>query len=169
MTSRDVLRIARLAAEIRQTLNEMEKIHTEAAELLAKAGETEPDHLIVRAAGSILHDFYLAAEEIFIAVAEDLDGGLPAGTHWHRDLLRNVTLELPGIRPPVISTELAADLDEYLRFRHLFRHHYGFKLQWKRMRPLLETMGVLLDRFRKEVSTFCEFLDAVVAHLGSKQ
>lgn len=48
-----------------------------------------------------------------------------------------MTIEIKGIRPPVISKELAAELDEYLSFRHLFRNIYGFELESKRLENLI--------------------------------
>jgi len=40
-----------------------------------------------------------------------------------------MTLEISGVRPAIISEKLAADLNEFLQFRHLFRNIYGFELK----------------------------------------
>ena len=54
----------------------------------------------------------------------------------HKRLLNKMTLKIPGLRPAVISKELKEALDEYLRFRHVFRNVYGYLLEWKRMKGL---------------------------------
>ena len=41
---------------------------------------------------------------------------------WHLLLLEQMTKEVPGIRPAVISTETGTRLDEYRRFRHVIRN-----------------------------------------------
>jgi hypothetical protein len=43
---------------------------------------------------------------------------------WHLLLLEQMTKEVPGIRPAVISTETGTRLDEYHRFRHVVRNVY---------------------------------------------
>lgn len=84
-----------------------------------------------------MHDFYTEIERIFEKVAPELNGGVPAGPAWHRDLLDSMSLDLPGVRPPVLSGATAAALAEYLRFRHLYRNLYGFELDWARLAPLV--------------------------------
>jgi hypothetical protein len=47
-----------------------------------------------------------------------------------------MTLDIPGVRPPLLRRETAHVLDEFLRFRHLFRNLYGFELEWSRVQSL---------------------------------
>lgn len=44
-----------------------------------------------------------------------------------------MTIPIKQIRPAVISEELAAGLDEYLSFRHVFSNIYGFELKGDRI------------------------------------
>ncbi|MCS7253234.1 MAG: hypothetical protein RMK18_05965 [Armatimonadota bacterium] len=39
-----------------------------------------------------------------------------------------------------IEHESALLLPEYPMFRHLFRHPYGYELQWEKLRPLAEQL-----------------------------
>ena len=48
-------------------------------------------------------------------MAEELNGGVPRGDAWHRQLLHDMALDLPGLRPPLLTPSLATDLAEYLR------------------------------------------------------
>lgn len=58
-----------------------------------------------------------------------------------------MTIPIKEIRPHVISEELAADLDEYLAFRHLFRSIYGFELKGDRIDRLAEKFGSVSKKF----------------------
>ncbi len=50
-----------------------------------------------------LHGFYAGVERIFEEIAREIDGSLPAGPEWHRDLLLQMSAEVAGTRPPVIA------------------------------------------------------------------
>lgn len=61
-----------------------------------------------------------------------------------------MTIEIKDIRPQVISEDLAAELDDYLSFRHLFRNIYGFELRGERVDRLVDKFGRTSERFKKE-------------------
>ena len=65
-----------------------------------------------------LHDFYTGLERIFHQIAAMVDGSMSTAREWHRDLLRQMSTDLPHTRPPVLSAETTKMLDEYLSFRH---------------------------------------------------
>ncbi len=94
------------------------------------------DSAACRIVGSILHDYYVAVENIFKSVAKRIDGSLLEGEYWHKELLEQMTLEITGIRPPVISNKTFVCLDELRGFRHVFRHVYGFSLASERIMEL---------------------------------
>jgi hypothetical protein len=71
---------------------------------------------IRRSIGSILHDFYNLAERTFKKVAMDINGSYEDSERWHKALLFKMTVPIKGVRPALISEELAADLDEYFLF-----------------------------------------------------
>lgn len=139
----------RLAAEIEEELGSLELLREQSAEV--PQGE---DSFTLRARGSILHDFYNGVERVFTRIAEELNGGLPQGDRWHQQLLKDMSLEIPGVRPAVIDARLANSLAEYLRFRHVFRNVYGFVLEAERMRPIEERLPVVLKAFREQVRAF---------------
>lgn len=161
--SRPPERFARLAAVLRVELSRLERVVREAAAALTRFAQAEPAVLELRGIGDVVHDFYTGAERIFEKIAPELNGGVPAGASWHRELLQNMTVDLPGIRPPVITEETAHRLDEFLRFRHLFRAVYGFDLEWPRLRSLLERLPAAWQGFRRDVDGFLRFLDNAAA------
>lgn len=107
-----------------------------------------------RAKGSILHDFYNACERIFEFIAREINGGIPSAEHWHKKLLHQMTIEVKGLRPAVVSKKLAAGLDEYLAFRHLFRNIYGFELESERLDRLAENFNKIVSQFSREIKGF---------------
>lgn len=143
----------RLAAEIEHDLERLEQLREELA--TAPRGD---DTFTLRARGSILHDFYSGIERVFVRIAEELNGGLPQGEQWHLQIITDMSLEIPGVRPPVIDTALAEELANYLRFRHVFRNVYGSLLQAERMRPLEERLPRVLAAFLTQVRTFLAWM-----------
>lgn len=105
-----------------------------------------------------LHSFYQGVERIFEAIAKSIDRTVPSGDRWHRDLLLQMTEEIPEIRPAVISEETRAALDSYRIFRHLARNIYMFNLEAKRIRSLVENLADTIERLCKDISAFLDFL-----------
>jgi predicted nucleotidyltransferase len=109
-------------------------------EALLTGLSTAPSSVELRAFGSIVHDFYTACERIFERVAVYLGHGQPTGDNSHITLLRLMELNIEGGRSALLDHEFAVRLHEYLRFRHLFRHTYGYELDWEKLQPLVEQL-----------------------------
>ena len=77
------------------------------------------------------------------------------------ELLRQVALDLPGVRPPVIRPEIAKDLDEFRRFRHLVRNLYAEYLEPERIGQLVEQLTSLWPRLQADLVRFADFLEGV--------
>ncbi|MBI5409214.1 MAG: hypothetical protein HZA14_07600 [Nitrospirae bacterium] len=138
-----------------QVVNELEKLK----KLLAEAGDSikrKESNINVRAGGSILHDFYTGVENIFHAIASIVDERIPSGISWHIELLNQMTLNLEGLRTPVISKETAKMLEEYLRFRHLFRKRYGFELDWNNIKKLLRKLKQVYNALERDLKAALE-------------
>jgi hypothetical protein len=150
-------RFAVLRAEIRRELDNVRRLVAEAEEWESKL-ESWPDMVRVRTAGGILHDFYTATERIFRLIALRVDEDLPEGADWHVQLLRRMATTIESIRPAVLDTDTEQTLDEYLRFRHLFRNIYGFDLEWERCRELLIDLPPVFARLESDIQRFDEFL-----------
>jgi hypothetical protein len=151
--------MARLAASIRSELDRLAAVVAEADLALRDFSESTPPMRELRGIGDIVHDFYTGMERIFEKIAPELNGGIPAGSAWHRELLESMALDLPTIRPPVIGRDTLRILGEYLRFRHLFRNVYGFELEWVRLQPLLARLPKAWVTFQTDLLRFLEFLD----------
>ena len=143
----------RLAAEIASELASLSLLEEQSA-----AAPQGDDTFSLRARGSILHDFYSGVERVFVRIAEELNGGVPQGEQWHGQLVKDMSLEIPEVRPAVIDEELARSLGDFRRFRHVFRNVYGFALEDQRMRPLEERLPTVLAAFRRQVGEFLAWI-----------
>ena len=143
----------RLAAEIESELGSLSALGEE----LANAPRQD-DIYSLRARGSILHDFYNGVERVFVRIARELNGGVPREDQWHRDLVDDMTLDIPEVRPAVIDRSLARALGEYLRFRHVFRNVYGGVFEAERMASLEKRLPGTLAAFRDRVETFVAWM-----------
>ena len=143
----------RLAAEIESELDAMAQLVRESAN--APRGG---DIYARRARGSILHDFYNGAERIFERIAAELNGGVPNVANWHQQLVADMALAIPELRPAVIDDDLRNRLAEYRGFRHLFRNVYGSLLDDVRLRHLEERLPRTMDDFQAQVRTFTAWL-----------
>ena len=71
-----------------------------------------------------------------------------------------------NIRPSIISKEFAEELDEYRRFRHMFRHAYGSEIRWRKMEPLANGIDSLTTTLTKKLSEFIRFVDKLSDYLA---
>ena len=152
MTPEEVL-ARRLAAEIEAELATLAALGEEFAG--APPGD---DSYAVRARGSMLHDFYNCVERVFLRIARELNGGVPRGEQWHRELIGDMALEISGVRPAVVDRRLAETLREYLRFRHVFRNVYGGVLNAERMASLEDRLPATMAAFRGNIEAFVGWL-----------
>ena len=120
------------------------------------------DSFTRRAIGSILHDLYVACENMFEIIGREIDQALPSNPSWHRALLQQMTLDIPGVRPAVLRKETATSLDKYRSFRHVFRNVYGFNLESDRLMELLRLLPSTLQSLRTDVNGFIEGLHSVL-------
>ncbi len=145
---------------LRGTIAEIDKELLSLQELLDELAVVKPqkDMIAKRAKGSILHDFYNCCERIFKRITVELNSEYEESEKWHKGLLYRMTIPVEGIRPRVISDELAAELDEFLAFRHLFRNIYGYELKGGRIDFLAGRLEEVAGRFKKEVREFVAVL-----------
>ena len=152
MTREEAL-LRRVAAEVTNELASLERLAAELA-----GAPSGSDTYSLRARGSILHDFYSGVERIFVRIAGELNGGVPQAERWHQELLGDMVLQIPKVRPAVIDAGLAKDLGEYLRFRHVFRNVYGSGLEADRLQALADRVPATLAAFRQRIGAFLSWM-----------
>lgn len=159
-------RLRDLAGDPRADLEDLDGVLSEGARCLADLTGREPTYLELRGAGDIAHDFYNAVEHFLERVAVELSGGLPAGQDSHAQLLRRMGRAVDGVRPAVIDESLGHRLHEYLRFRHLFRHGYGFALEWSQLASLLEGQQALAPELRRQLGALAGTVEGLADRLA---
>ena len=159
LPSKEKQLIRRLQSEINQEISSLEALLRELKTLKPRLAQKEISNLDLRAAGSILHDFYNGVENIFRRVAQELNGGLPAGEDWHKQLLTDMSLDVKGVRPPLVSEDLKLKLQKYLGFRHIFRNVYGFHLEQEQIKVMVKEFPQILSWLKRETAVFQKYLD----------
>jgi len=150
-----------LEVRLRKELVNLEKL-VEELKTITKMRELKVNSIRIRACASILHDFYSGIEKMFINIARETDRTVPRGEGWYRELLEQMTLDIPVKRPAVIGSELATQLQQYLSFRHRFRNLYGYELEWGKMDELIKNMDSTLKRLKDSMESFLEVLSQIV-------
>jgi predicted nucleotidyltransferase len=120
--------------------------------------EEAPSQFALHALASYLHQFYTGCERILERIAVTVDGSLPGGAFSHANLLAQMSQALPGVRPAVLNEALWLRLQDYLAFRHFFRHAYGYTLEWPRLRPLVTDMPTTLTELQEQLIAFLDTL-----------
>lgn len=116
-----------------------------------------PEQAIV--VGYYLHNLYMAFEHIFERVAEAFENQIADKSQWHAQLLRRMSLDIPELRPRLVSDEAYECLDELRRFRHVFRSAYTIKLDIDRLKLAISRARRLRELYPGELARFRAFLD----------
>jgi hypothetical protein len=155
-------RYAVLASRIRQDLAEIERVVDRAEQALAAAGEGGPHQgLFLDSAALSLHGCYSGVERLLEQIASTVDRSVPSTHDWHRELLRQMTVAVPGLRPHVLSQGTVTALDRYRRFRHVVRNVYGFDLDPEPVQQLATNLRAVFDQVSAELQAFADYLDTV--------
>ncbi|MEJ2305783.1 MAG: hypothetical protein P8Y14_30030 [Anaerolineales bacterium] len=151
-----------LAERIRQELDNLWRVVKRAERAVdAARRQAEDQDLYIDSVVLNLHDFYSGLERVFQQIGTTVDGHLPSGADWHRDLLNQMQDEMTDLRPPVLSQEAGQSLDEFLRFRHVVRNIYAFRFDPERVQHLVDLMQPVLEQVQTELLAFVSFLERV--------
>jgi hypothetical protein len=75
---------------------------------------------------------------------------------------------IADLRPAVISSGVRLRLEDYLRFRHVFRNIYGHALRWELLSPLVETTPDVHRALTQQVREFTLFLRGLARQTRSQ-
>lgn len=153
-----------LKSEVRSDLAVAKRLSAEVSTLFLSKASPRPDETLY-ATALLLHHFYSALEAAFERIGKVLDGDIPSGSDWHRQLLHRMGLNIEGLRPAVLPESLIPQLDEYRGFRHVVRHAYESQLQESRLQLLVERLPTVTEAIHDAVQTFATFLDELASGL----
>lgn len=162
-----ITRLSRLLADGTLEAEALHARHHEIRELLARSQRGGPmtrAELLVL--GVNLHAYYTALETLLERIARHVDGDIPSGPSWHRDLVLQMRLELPGVRPAVIPSTALIDLDELRKFRHFFRNAYVLDLDPVRTIEHAQRVENTHPPVAAGIATLFQHVEAVIQSLA---
>jgi hypothetical protein len=112
--------------------------------------------------GYYLHNLYTAFENAFKTIASTFENEIRDASQWHAELLRRMTLDIPGLRPRFVSPEAYDLLDELRRFRHVFRSAYTMTLDLERLAVVLKKAHELERIYPQDFKHFGDFLTLTI-------
>ena len=147
-----------LGSHIREELSEI-KVSIQRAKKAWSLALSKDDSLYLDSVALNLHDFYNGLERIFERIAENIDEIKPEGLNWHQQILKQMAMEIPKVRPAVISQDLKEELDKYRAFRHFVRNIYVHNFRIDKIKDLMGNIDKVLSELEKELRIFYEFLE----------
>ena len=148
-----------LIGRIQQQLNDLQLEYNYALEQASLARSTQIDAYWI-AAGFGLQGYYTGVERIFEQVAQVVDESLFKQTErWHQELLEQMRIEVPQVRPPVIQESTYHFLRTYLGFRHVVRNNYTHRLDPTLIEQNVASLQECHQHFVQDLKQFCEFLE----------
>jgi hypothetical protein len=155
-----------LAAEIRAETGRIEHTVGEIIDVRQQIKQPETPRIFLYGSAALLETFYSGIEKALTRIAGTI-GGLPDGHAWHRRLLEDATLDLPKLRPPILSESTVKLLEPYLAFRHRFRNLYLFDLDARLVAPLLDAVDIAWQATSHDLSAFAHALIELADELES--
>jgi len=147
-----------LGSHIREELSEIRRSIQRAKKAWSLALNKD-DSLYLDSVALNLHDFYNGLERIFERIAENIDEIKPEGLNWHQEILKQMAMEIPKVRPAVISQDLREELDKYRAFRHIVRNIYAHNFKIDKIKDLMGDTDKVLNKLEENMRIFCEFLE----------
>jgi hypothetical protein len=143
--------------KIKQEIIQLNKHFLLHKPLLDLCNSNALEYIKTSAIGSFLHSFYNGIENTLLLIYKGIPENIPNDTNWHRTLL-NKSFESTEERPPIFKNEYKKDLEEFMSFRHVFRHSYDFQLELDRLMPLMNKAETLWKDLEKD---FVNFIDTL--------
>jgi hypothetical protein len=146
-----------LAGRVRQSLHDLSHVVARAAQLMDRYHRANDDGFLDGVALN-LHGFYGGVERIFEDIARTVDRSIPGGPDWHHSLLLQMSADVVGVRPVVISNDTRYCLEEYRGFRHVVRNVYTFNLRASRLQELADALEMCFELVSGDLGIFADFL-----------
>lgn len=150
-----------VAGRIRREVADLDRVVRRTTDIWQQATRSSDDYH-VDATALNLHGFYAGLERLFEIIADRIDRSKPTGAHWHQELLRQMSTDIPDVRPPVLSSKTYDELDRYRGFRHVVRNVYTYNLDPEQVDLLVRHLRPSMDQVSDELLAFADFLEQLV-------
>jgi hypothetical protein len=112
------------------------------------------DEIVLESIAYQIHNLYCATEELMKIVATYFENNINDSGQWHSLLLQRMKMDIPEIRPALLSTETYLILNSLRGFRHFFRHAYGATLEYEPLKNNLDKSLNLFPQLESDVNQF---------------
>ena len=105
-------------------------------------------------------------ENYFLRISKAFENHLLSEA-WHKHLIDAMQLDLPGIRPAFMDSELAGIADELRGFRHVFLGVFENRIDPDRIPLLQRKVPQMQELFSAAHRSFCDTISELSAASGS--
>lgn len=136
-----------------------DKISSHDAELHEHLAKMDQKAFVI-AASYTLSGVYSCYEDMFKHIARVFENRIENLSSWHSELLKRMMINVPDIRPAVLTEDIVAVLDEMRSFRHVFRNSYVFVIDATRVEALVGKWDIVKQKIEQEISIFLKKVGA---------
>jgi hypothetical protein len=119
------------------------------------------------AAALAMERAYTALESILERVTFALEGWVPSGPEWQRELLDGAAMSIHKVRPALLSRLSHEVADRLMRFRHFLHHAYRADLDPCRVGELVAELALGQAFIVADLDALEAFLASMADELGS--
>lgn len=105
--------------------------------------------------------FYTAIEDLLKQIAKSFENHIQDLSSSHKELLVRLNIEIPKIRPPVLSEESFLFLNKLLAFRHFVRHAYDCELNEHELIELQNKLKIHFKTLKKDFMKFRDYIETL--------
>jgi hypothetical protein len=152
-------KIAILQSEVLKSRDVLKKIESYYENFLRQdfvAKERKTDHAII--ISELICNYYTCLETIFLRISQFFENSL-LKEKWHQDLLHKMTLNIPDVRPLVISDATYRLLLELLKFRHFKRYYFELNYDWDKLEFVQKKFSQVKIQIDNELNQFLDSLN----------
>ena len=111
------------------------------------------DAIETMAAGSFIHSIYNGIEKTLVYTFKGINETIPNDINWHTKLLEKA-FSKTETGEFILNNEYKETLNKYMRFRHLFRHTYNYKLDINKLKPLIDGSNDIWEKIKLDINNF---------------
>ncbi len=97
---------------------------------------------------------YNVIEQMGLRTAKAFENSLDDDKGWHTELIRRLSIRIPGVRPALFSEDIRQPLQELRSFRRVFVHAYDLDVDSDKLALVLKYGRTVVDRLPALVTAF---------------
>lgn len=154
----DSTKLILLKVDLEGQMNIVRQIHQKLLDRAERLQQMNDDAILESSAYQI-HNLYCAVEDLLKIVASCFENNINSSSQWHSLLLQRMTMEIPGVRPALLSSDSYTILNALRGFRHFFRHAYGASIDSDQLKINLDKALKLKEHLDHDIHQFLLRLD----------